>query len=70
MTWRRLDPPRPVAVFVAENWHETTACAIDEETRELRVHWPPSNGIRHLVVDAARYRFLDAVAPVSAPARA
>ncbi|HEV7464654.1 MAG TPA: hypothetical protein VGP96_00030 [Candidatus Dormibacteraeota bacterium] len=56
MSWRGLAPPRRVMAFVAEAWHETTADEFDDETREVRVHWPPHDPLRHLILDASRYR--------------
>ncbi|MEA2669888.1 MAG: hypothetical protein QOG45_108 [Chloroflexota bacterium] len=62
MTWRRLTPPRRVTAFVAEAWHETTADEYEDETREVRVHWPPHGPVRHVVLDASRHRPLEPAA--------
>jgi hypothetical protein len=62
MTWRRLSPHPTVRAFVADAWHETSACQINDETRELRVHWPPFRTSRHLVRDASRHS-LDVATP-------
>lgn len=67
MAWRRLEPPLVVSVFLGEAWHETTACAVDEETREIRAHWPPHQATRHVVLDASRYRLRPPLAETTAP---
>jgi hypothetical protein len=56
MSWRLLRSPWAVDVFLAEGWYETTACQYEDETRDLRVHWPPRDVTRHRVVDASHYR--------------
>ncbi|HEV7677288.1 MAG TPA: hypothetical protein VGQ42_01810 [Candidatus Dormibacteraeota bacterium] len=68
MTWRDLPSPHPpVEAFVAEAWHRTTACQVDDDTLELRVHWPPGQVEHHLVRDVARHRWRGVIPP--APAR-
>ena len=48
-----------MSAFVAEAWHETTTDQINDETGELRVHWPALQTARHRVLDASHYRFLE-----------
>lgn len=55
MSWRRLPAETPVDVYVADGWRQTTACQLDDETLELRTHWPPGTA-HHIVLDASRYR--------------
>ena len=40
---------------MADGWRQTTACQLDDETLELRAHWP-SGTDRHITLDASRYR--------------
>jgi hypothetical protein len=39
--WRRLDPPVTVRGYIANGWHDAVAVDINDETREIRVEWPP-----------------------------
>jgi hypothetical protein len=58
--WRRIDPT-PVRVYIANGWHDAVAVNINDETRELRVEWPPRNDddpldiITHRIVSAGHY---------------
>jgi len=39
--WRRLDPPVTVRGYIASQWHDLVAVDVNDETREIRVEWPP-----------------------------
>lgn len=41
--WRRIDPT-PVRVYIANGWHDAVAVDVNDETREVRVDWPPRLG--------------------------
>lgn len=58
MAWRKLDPPRRVSAFIAEEWIDTVADEMEDQTREVKVHWPPGEPVHHMVLDASRYRLL------------
>jgi hypothetical protein len=59
--WRRIDP-RPVRVYIANAWHDATAVNVNDETRELRVEWPPAGPddpldiITHRVLSPGHYQ--------------
>jgi hypothetical protein len=39
--WKRLEPPAVLGVYIAQGWHDAVAVDLNEETREVRVEWPP-----------------------------
>jgi hypothetical protein len=60
--WRRLDPPVVVNGYIAQGWHDVRAVAINDDTREIRVEWPPRqtdgviDRISHRVLSRALYQ--------------
>lgn len=60
--WRKLDPPVRVRAYFANQWHDSLAVDVNDETRELRVELPQGpdehgvDVIRHKVLDASLYQ--------------
>jgi hypothetical protein len=60
--WRRLDPPVVVNGYIAQGWHDVRAVAINDDTREIRVVWPPPqtggviDRVTHKVLTRALYQ--------------
>jgi hypothetical protein len=59
--WRRIEPPATVRVYLAQGWHDALAVHVNDDTREVRVEWPPRRGgdpfemVTHRVLSADRY---------------
>jgi len=47
-----------VLVYLAQGWHDAVAVGVNDETREIRVEWPPRD--RDLALDLVTHRVLDA----------
>jgi hypothetical protein len=60
--WRRLDPPVVVNGYIAQGWHDVRAVAINDDTREIRIEWPPPqtggviDRVTHKVLNRALYQ--------------
>jgi hypothetical protein len=61
-SWRRLDPPVRVRAYFANQWHDSVAVDVNDDTRELRIEMPPVPNergvdvITHKVLNAALYQ--------------
>jgi len=60
-SWRRLDPPVVVSGYIAQGWHDVRAVAINDDTREIRIEWPPPDSrvidrVTHKVLNRALYQ--------------
>jgi hypothetical protein len=60
--WRRLDPPVVVNGYIAQGWHDVKAVGINDDTREIRIEWPPPqtsgliDRVTHRVLSRALYQ--------------
>ena len=60
--WRRLDPPVTVRAYFANQWHDSVAVDVNDDTREVRIEMPPVPNergvdvINHKVLNAALYK--------------
>lgn len=59
--WRRLEPPIAVDAFLADTWVPVTVDEVNDETKEIRIRWPPGNSTAlgdapHQLLDASHYR--------------
>jgi hypothetical protein len=58
--WRRIEP-HPVRIYVANGWHDAVAVNVNDDTREIRVEWPPRTVddplelVMHRVLSADHY---------------
>ena len=69
--WRRLDAPETMRVYIAQAWHDAVAVNINDETRELRVEWPPRRGddpfeiVTHRILGADHYKPVEEGSPAA-----
>ena len=58
--WRELSSPRRVRAYIGETWVDADATDVNDETREVRVVWPPVRTpdltVHHMMLDAALYQ--------------
>jgi hypothetical protein len=60
--WRRLDPPVTVRAYFANQWHDSVAVDVNDDTREVRIEMPPVPNergvdvINHKVLNAGLYQ--------------
>lgn len=60
--WRQLQSAVMVECFLNNTWVEAPAIDVNDETREVRIQWPPLTdpatelGTHHQVIDASHYR--------------
>lgn len=60
--WRELAEPVTVRCFLNNTWVDAPAVDVNDDTREIRIEWPPSGSpasglsTHHEVLDASRYR--------------
>ncbi len=72
--WRRLQTPVAVRAYIAQGWHDTLAVDVNDETREVRVEWPPRSVddplalIAHRVLSPDHYQAPQGTLAGSAPA--
>lgn len=60
--WRELPEPVAVRCFLNNIWVDALALDVNEDTREIRIRWPPAGSAaaglspHHEVLDASHYR--------------
>jgi hypothetical protein len=58
--WRHLSAPVTVRAYIAEIWVDAKAIDVNDNTREIRVEWPPPTEddltIHHMILDASHYK--------------
>jgi hypothetical protein len=57
--WRALDAPVTVRAYVGETWVDAEATDVNDQSREVRLVWPPRRpgelSVHHMIVDASHY---------------
>jgi hypothetical protein len=60
--WRELAEPVIVRCFLNNTWVDALAVDVNDDTREIRIEWPPPGSLaagltdHHEVLDASHYR--------------
>jgi hypothetical protein len=60
--WRELHEPVMVRCFLNNTWVDALAVDVNDETREIRIRWPPAGSSaaglfpHHEVLDASHYQ--------------
>lgn len=59
--WRHLGAPVTVRAHIAEIWVDAVAVDVNDNSREIRVEWPPPDDdtdltVHHMILDASHYQ--------------